>query len=96
LTELGCVPRSFPDNRRELWQLDAAKITLDSWPFYEPFVEIEGKSEEAVRAVSKKVGFDWTSGLFCGVKKLYQLKYGEHVHIREMPLLSFEMQNPFI
>lgn len=96
LRELGCVPRSYQENRRELWHLDNAKITIDSWPFYEPFVEVEGATEEIVHDAADKAGFDWSKALFCGVSKLYKMKYGEHVHIREMPLLTFEMPNPFI
>jgi adenylate cyclase class 2 len=95
LTELGCTPTSFQENRRELWHLDEAKITIDSWPFYAPFVEVEGASENIVRDASKKAGFDWDTALFCGVSKLYQMKYGEHVLIREMPKLMFDMPDPF-
>lgn len=95
LTELGCIPQSFQENRRELWHLGEAKITIDSWPFYEPFVEVEGVSEEIVRSISTTAGFDWNEALFCGVSKLYKMKYGEHVHIREMPRLTFDMPNPF-
>lgn len=95
LKELGCIPISNQENRRELWHLGEAKITIDSWPFYEPFVEIEGASEEIVHNMSMKAGFDWSQALFCGVSRLYKMKYGEHVHIREMPLLTFDMSNPF-
>jgi adenylate cyclase, class 2 len=96
LTQLGCVPRSFQENRRELWSLDDTKITIDTWPFYEPFVEVEGPSEQPVRTASRRAGFDWSQALFCGVTKLYQMKFGEHVQIREMPLLTFDMADPFI
>jgi adenylate cyclase class 2 len=95
LTQLGCTPTSFQENRRELWHLGAAKVTIDSWPFYEPFVEIEGTSEDIVRNASTKAGFDWSKALFCGVSKLFQMKYGEHVLIRQMPLLTFDMPDPF-
>ncbi|MFZ2555746.1 MAG: CYTH domain-containing protein [Minisyncoccia bacterium] len=95
LTELGCNPRSFQENHRELWHLGSAKITIDSWPFYEPFVEVEGASEEIVHEASLKAEFDWSRALFCSVSKLYKMKYGEDVHIREMPLLTFGMPNPF-
>lgn len=96
LTELGCTPTSFQENRRELWHLDEAKITIDSWPFFEHFVEIEGTSEDIVHNASVKAGFEWDKALFCGVSKLFQMKYGEHVLIREMPKLMFDMPNPFV
>lgn len=95
LTEIGCVPRSYQENKRELWHLGDAKITIDSWPYYEPFVEVESVSEETVQEISIRAGFEWSKAFFCGVSKLYKMKYGEHVHISEMPKLTFEMQNPF-
>jgi adenylate cyclase class 2 len=95
LTVIGCIPRSYQENRRELWVLGDAKITIDSWPFLQPFVEIEGPSEEIVRDASIKTGFDWSKALFCGVSKLYKMKYGGEVNIREMPKLTFDMSNPF-
>ena len=95
LTKLGCTAASYQENRRELWHLGEAKITIDSWPFFNPFVEIEGTSEEIIENASKKTGFDWSKALFCGVSRLYRMRYGEHVHIRQMPILTFEMENPF-
>ena len=95
LTKLGCKKASYQENYRELWHLGEAEITIDSWPFFNPFVEIEGTSEEVVEAASKKAGFDWSAALFCGVSRLYRMRYGENVHIREMPMLTFAMPNPF-
>jgi adenylate cyclase, class 2 len=96
VTEIGCVKRSYQENNRELWTLGDVKITIDSWPFYEPFVEVEATSEEAVREASIKVGFDWSKALFCGVSKLFKMKYGDAWNIREMPKLTFDMPNPFV
>ena len=95
LKQLGCIATSFQESYRELWHLDDAKITIDTWPFYPPFVEIEGTSEEIVREASAKAGFDYGKALFCGVSKLFKTKYGEHVNIRDMPELTFDMPNPF-
>lgn len=96
LTEIGCVPRSYQENNRELWHLGEAKITIDSWPFIEPFIEVEAASEHAVRIASEKAGFDWNLALFCGISKLFKMKYGDQWNIREMPKLTFDMPNPFL
>jgi adenylate cyclase class 2 len=96
LEAIGCTAESFQESYRELWSLDETKITIDTWPFMEPFVEIEGAGEAVVRAASEKAGFDWQAALFCGVSKLFQMKYGNHVQIRKMPKLMFEMENPFV
>ena len=95
MTQLGCIARSYQENRRELWLLDDAKITIDSWPFVEPFVEVEGADESVVERVSKKTGFDWNVAIFSGVNRVYKMKFGDHVQIREMPMLTFDMPNPF-
>lgn len=96
VTQLGCIPRSYQENRRELWQLGDAEIAIDSWPFFNPYVEIEGTSESIVREASEKAGFNWDSALFCGVAKLFQMKYGADKHMREIPRIAFDMPNPFV
>lgn len=94
--ELGCIPKSFQESYRELWRLGEAKITIDTWPFMEPFVEIESTTEEAVKRASIGAGFEWSAALFCSVTKLFKMKYGGHVNIRDMPRLTFDMPNPFV
>jgi adenylate cyclase, class 2 len=48
LTAMGCTQKAYQETRRELWTLDGVAITIDEWPFLEPFVEVEGGSEKAV------------------------------------------------
>lgn len=95
LTQIGCVASSYQESYRELWHMGDAKITIDTWPYYPPFVEIEGISEDIVRDTSIKAGFDYSQAHFCGVSKLFSSKYGAHVHIRDMPKLIFDMPDPF-
>ena len=96
LEGLGCRPKSYQETKRELWRLDGVDITIDEWPFIEPFVEVEGKSEEAVRAVCEKAGFDYSTALFCAVGELYRIKYGIRPdQINNSDKLVFDMENPF-
>lgn len=78
--------------------LDDVEITIDEWPFLEPFVEVEGKSEEAVKAVSEKIGFTYNDALFCAVGTLYSKKYNldEDIINNKTPKIVFEMENPFL
>lgn len=94
---IGCEKKSYQENKRELWILDGVEITIDSWPFLEPFTEIEGKSEKEVRKVSEKLGFDWKEAVFSGIGHLYCRKYNisiDEFH-EKAPKLTFDMENPF-
>jgi adenylate cyclase class 2 len=94
---IGCEPKSYQESRRELWRLDEVDITIDEWPFLEPFVEVEGKFALEVQKVSEKIGFDYSQALFCGVTKLYILKYNlPYSVINTVPRLVFDMGNPFL
>ena len=58
LTAIGCVEKAHQETKRELWTINGVEVAIDTWPFLEPFVEVEGKSEAAVQAVAEKLGFD--------------------------------------
>ena len=96
LRAIGCESKSYQETKRELWRLDGVDITIDEWPFLEPFVEVEGDSEEAVKEVSEKLGFHYADALFCAVGTLYKMKYGIHPNdINGLEKLVFKMENPF-
>lgn len=95
LKRIGCTPEAYQETRREIWTINNAEITIDTWPFMETFVEVEGPSEQAVKDAALATGFDWDQALFCGVNKLFQMKYGESTNIRTIPKLVFDMENPF-
>lgn len=95
---LGCQEKAYQETKRELWILDGVEITIDEWPFLEPFVEVEGKSEAEVKAVAEKAGFIWSEAKFCVVGTLYEEKYNipEDVINNHTPKIVFNMENPFI
>lgn len=98
LETMGCQKKSYQETKREIWILDDVEIAIDEWPFLEPYVEVEGKSEEAVKAVSEKIGFDYSQALFCCVTTLYQMKYGtpEEIINNQTPEIIFGGKNPFV
>ncbi|MFH1430745.1 MAG: CYTH domain-containing protein [Candidatus Uhrbacteria bacterium] len=98
LEAIGCVRKAYQETRREQWILDGVEIDIDEWPWLEPFVEVEGASEEAVRVVSERIGFDWTAAKFCQVATLYAEKYGlaEDTFNSNSPRVIFEGDNPFV
>ncbi|MFH1207591.1 MAG: CYTH domain-containing protein [Patescibacteria group bacterium] len=98
LEGIGCRAKAYQESRRELWTLDGVEITIDEWPFLEPFVEVEGRSEREVRAVSEKIGFKWQEAKFCAVGRLYCEKYNIPATVidNETPRIVFGEKNPFI
>ncbi|MHB8903917.1 MAG: CYTH domain-containing protein, partial [Patescibacteria group bacterium] len=65
LKTIGCERKAYQETKRELWILNDVEVTIDEWPFLEPFVEIEGKDENEVKKISLSLGFDYGQALFC-------------------------------
>lgn len=97
LERLGCKWKSFQESRRELWELNGIEVCIDEWPFLEPFIEVEGNSENEVKNICDKLGFDYGKAKFCAVGDLYKEKYGIPLHEinNNTPKIIFDMENPF-
>ncbi len=98
LLHLGCAPMAYQETKRETWKLLGTSVTIDEWPHIEPWLEIEGADEAAVRAAAGALGFAWSDAKFCTKKALYGEKYGMS---REeagelMARLVFADANPFL
>jgi adenylate cyclase, class 2 len=98
LEKIGCKQKSYQETKRELWKLNNVEICIDEWPFLEPYIEIEGKSEKEVKDIAQIMGFDYSKALFCGVAPIYELKYNIPSEIinNKIPKIVFDMENPFI
>lgn len=98
LVMIGCTKKAYQETKREIWKLDNVEICIDEWPFLEPFVEIEGKSEKEVKIVSKKLGFDYLKAYFGAVDMIYSKKYRVSPEIinNKTPIISFNTKNPFL
>jgi adenylate cyclase class 2 len=97
LATMGCRKKAYQESKREFWIIDGTEITIDEWPFLEPYVEIEGKSEEAVKAVAQKLKFDYSKALFCSVDTLYAKQYNiSEKRVDQTPEIVFSGENPFL
>lgn len=98
LKALGCQRKSYQETKREIWNLDGVEICIDEWPFLEPFVEVEGKSEKEVKKASEKIGFDYSKAWFCAAGLIYSKKYNIPVEIidNEISEITFGIENPFL
>jgi adenylate cyclase class 2 len=98
LEEAGLKQKNFQESKREIWELNGVEICIDEWPFLEPFVEVEGESEESVKKVCSKLNFDYSEAKFCCAGDLYEEKYGVPAAKvnNETPLITFDIENPFL
>jgi adenylate cyclase class 2 len=97
LEQIGCKKKSYQENKREQWRLGDVEICIDEWPFIEPFVEIEGRSEKDVKDVSEKLIFDYSEAIFGATDVIINKKYGIPLNeINKMPKIVFNMENPFL
>lgn len=98
LKAIGHKVQAIEETKREKWILDGAEVTIDTWPFIEPILEIEGESEEFIKKVSEKLGFNYKQGYFCTANVFYKEVYGKY--IEELPaekrILKFDLPNPFL
>jgi adenylate cyclase class 2 len=98
LESIGCERKAYIETKRETWDLEDAEVVIDEWPFLEPYIEIEGASEQVVKQATEKLGFDYKDAIFGATDQLYSEKYGlskDRIN-NETPEIVFESKNPFI
>lgn len=67
--------RTLQESRRETWRYKDVEVVIDEWPWINPYIEIEGPSEQSVRTAAKELGFDWNTAMFGSVDVIYQRDY---------------------
>lgn len=101
LQNIGAKMLNYAEKLREHWELDEVEIDIDSWPYLETYAEIEGKNEEEIKKVAKKLGFDYKDAKFCSAGQVYKMKYGIHPDDfsklkEELVRITFDDPNPFL
>lgn len=60
LLSAGLTQTGYQENKRETWQmLDGTLVELETWPQLPNYLEIEGKSEEAVKKTTSLLNLSW-------------------------------------
>jgi adenylate cyclase class 2 len=75
LRKTGLEVYSFQESKRETWQYGDVEVVLDEWPWLDPYIEIEGPSEKAIRTAAKSLGFEWNQAYFGSVDTAYRQQY---------------------
>jgi adenylate cyclase, class 2 len=97
LRALGLEARSYQETKRESWVLDGIEIELDEWPWIDPYLEIEGKTEIEVRNMATKLGLSWDDALHGSVEIAYQDQYNAtDEEIDNIPVIRFEDPVPAV
>ncbi|MBU6500951.1 MAG: class IV adenylate cyclase [Patescibacteria group bacterium] len=81
LLAIGLLVKSSQTKKRELWKFGNTEFMIDTWPWIPTFLEIEGESEDDVRAAATRLNLNWQTALFGGVaiayKQYFNIKYEE-------------------
>jgi len=90
LEAIGFKQKSYQETKREKWTLNDSEITIDTWPWIPPFVEIEAPNEQTLKDISEKLGFDWVYALHGSVETAYQRYYDvTEEEIDRWPTITF-------
>jgi adenylate cyclase class 2 len=91
LTLCGLKPASYQENYRENWRYKDVVLSIDTWPGLQPFLEIEGSNEEAVRSAADQLDLDYTKAYFGTIDKLYEQELGIPAKIfNTIPRITFD------
>ena len=90
LTSIGLVSKAYQETKREKWKLGEVEITIDTWPWVPPFVELEGPTEENIKETAKMLNLDWNNAMHGSVETIYQMHYDfTEEEIDSWPTITF-------
>lgn len=96
LLNAGLAQTGFQENKRETWMMpDGTLVELETWPRLPNYLEIEGKSEEAVRKTADLLDLDWNEHIVQSNDYLYakHLNMDREDVFRELAYLKFAAPN---
>jgi adenylate cyclase class 2 len=95
LAAIGMLPKGSRETKRESWRLGDTEIDLDDWPWIDPYLEIEGPSEAAVRDVANQLGLNWDAAKHGNVVIAYMDEYDvTDKDIEDIPDINFSLPVP--
>lgn len=74
-TAAGLEVVSMQESKRETWKYKEREVVLDEWPWLNPYIEIEGESEESLKDLATKLELRWTDAVFGDVMVAYRAQY---------------------
>ena len=75
LEVMGLMMSRTQEKRRHTFIKDGVTIDIDTWPKIPTYVELEGASEEAIRAVADLLDLDWNDAVFDDARAVLEQRY---------------------
>lgn len=88
LEELGYKSHTYQENKRIRYVFDGVEFDIDSWPYIPTYLEIEGKSEEAVKNMMDLLEVDKEKATSLDVQGVFKDFY--NIDIAEVPVVKFD------
>ena len=90
LLAIGLDLKSSQETKRERWLMDGVEVTLDTWPWIPSFAELEGETEEKVKAAALKLDLDISLAMHGGVAPVFCKYYNVSIlEVNEMKQIVF-------
>ncbi|HMS23700.1 MAG TPA: class IV adenylate cyclase [Candidatus Saccharibacteria bacterium] len=98
LENIGLKVVTEQETKRETWKINDVEVVLDMWPWLDPYIEIEGNSEDSIKQIAEKLGFNWKDVFFGDVMVAYRHQYPDIVktgwHLSLIPKINFDTPKP--
>lgn len=88
LEELGYRSHTYQENKRIRYVLNDVELDIDSWPYIPTYLEIEGKSEEAVKSMINLLEVDKEKVTSLDVQGVFKEFY--NIDIADVPVVKFD------
>ena len=88
LEELGYRAHTYQENKRIRYVLNDVELDIDSWPYIPTYLEIEGKSEEAVKSMINLLEVDEEKVTSLDVQGVFKEFY--NIDIADVPVVKFD------
>ena len=89
LNEMDFYCDSHQEKRRIQYKLNNLEIAIDFWPMINPYIEIEGKNQEEIYDLVKKLGYNENDAVVMNTDSVYT-RYG--INRQDYCVLTFEKQ----
>lgn len=88
LDRLGYPMYRKQEKRRHTFKFEEVIVDIDTWPRVPTYVELEGPSEDALKAVSAKLNLDWQKAVFENPRIVIEKYY--HIPVSKLRYFTFD------